>query len=453
MSPKKEGNSRRASPRKAEVAKIIPDIISNEGKNFDIQKINIKQDYNVINSNNAGFSSGVVSGSGDTTKRLKLRIKIKENGQEISGESTRDSGSQGIEPIKSPVGTSAPSVKIKLNFSRSSESVVSEQLSTTLTPLKIKTGKRGRPKKDKSAVMAAAIAASQPNELEREEKRSRRRAAQEKIKKSASSDTIKPSDNLKAVVDSDHFVIESESAPAGAKKRGRKSSVDVDGVLRKRRRRRVPGEDEDQDGLVDGRLRRRSNKSKSNEYIDITENNIRTSNDNEPRITSNTGIIGVPSFSPQETEFVQRSKTFLNIALQHDTFIYTSLLSNPFEVEKFKSIDDAVEKLAAFHVGMAAGQYNPEELIINARTGIETNHAEMLSSLQERYRSVIGAQASKKVATELLLLEQRLCLEEEKFLLVKLKNEYTARFLKPTSSSSAMSSSNFTSRSSTPNVM
>ena len=94
-----------------------------------------------------------------------------------------------------------------------------------------------------------------------------------------------------------------------------------------------------------------------------------------------------------------------------------------------------MEKLVAFHVGIGAGQFHFDEFNIkeeeeNVVLPYTDNHENVFNSLQDRYRSLLQSHASKKVPTELLLLEQRLCLEEEKFLLVKLKNEYATKFLK-----------------------
>lgn len=416
MSPKKE-TSRRSSPRKSEDQK----------------------DDNLVSPSKRKSNEGISSSSGASSSGsgLKLRLKVKSNSEESVSASVSKETSANSNVTNS--GSSGVKI-IKLNFSRSNESVPE----SPTEPKKI--GKRGRPKKDKSAVLAAAIAASQPNEIESEERRSRRRAAEEKIKRSVSSDVI--SSNNVVIVD------EIKEQLDGERKKGRKS-IDAgegeEGGDRKRRRRRKVGvEDKDDTGSNGskesiGSIRR----SRSNEYVEITDNN----NNQENSRTIVNPITLTTSFNPHETEFIQRSKTFLNISLQHDTFVYTSMLTNPLEVDAFKSTEDMVERLAAFHVGYGAGQYIPEELnneLFESRI-CKDEHLESFSALQDRYRQVVHSQSSKKVPTELLLLEQRLCLEEEKFLLVKMKNEYAARFLKPTTTASGTGSSVAgTSRSTTP---
>lgn len=384
MSPRK--GSKRTSPKKVEETEV----------NFDKKESPTKQDKNK--------STG-----------LKLRLKVS------SSESTSS-----LIPVSS-VESVKIVPKIKLNFSRSNESVVSEVT-------KKQPGKRGRPKKDKSAVKAAAIAASQPNELESEERKSRRRAAEEKIKKSASMDSI---------ISSTSNAFEGDTEGEGGKrKRGRKPNNETadneNGKEIKRRRRRGGGSENKLTSSLS---------LKSSEFIDITEVGPVST-----RSTTNNNFVPmIPSaLNPQETEFIQRSKTFLNIAMQHDSFLYTSTLANPMEVSAFKSTEDAVEKLMSFHVGIGAGHYNPEELENRAMNTITMDdHMKKYEELQEKYRAVVHDQSTKKVATELLLLEQRLCLEEEKFLLVKLKTEYAAKFMRGSTSSVGFGSSG-SSRPSTP---
>lgn len=337
---------------------------------------------------------------------LKLRLKMKESEESVVVEN------------KPP----AVVPKIKLNFSRSNESVVNEEVGAA--PSKAP-GKRGRPKKDKSAVIAAAIAASQPNEIESEERKSRRRAAEDKIKRTASGEDI---------------IITSTNTAEGEgikKRRGRRpknyeNDAEVGGETDGRRRRRRRRSSEDDNGDENGNSARRQ--MKTSDFIDITSSvrNVMPSN---------------TSYSPHENDFIQRSKTFLNISMQHDAFLYSSLIGNiGGEIGgRFGGFDDVVERLVPFHMGITAGQYSETELsAVNEGIAADAEkHASAFAQLQERYRSVLQGQSSKKVPTELLLLEQRLCLEEEKFLLVKLKNEYAAKFLKSNSNmGSSMSSVN-----------
>lgn len=350
--------------------------------------------------------------------KLKLRLKVNEATSTFSATdtSTTNTSTANTSTTTNPPAASSqsPSLgpKIKLNFSRSNESVIEAPVTAAAK------GKRGRPKKDKSAVKAAALAASQPNEAESEERRSRRRAAEEKIKRS--------NDPIVTIVNVATNIQEGDGAEKDSRKRGRTDTNE------KRRRRHTAANPahSSSSSSTDS-----IGKKNSSEFVEITDNQSNTPNQIANPTTSS-------SFNPHENEFIQRSKTFLNISLQHDTFMYTGALSNPLEVDRFRSIEDAVEKLGAFHVGIGAGQFKNEELEgadvqISEKFAV---HADNFEMLQDRYRSILHAHASKKVPTELLLLEQRLCLEEEKFLLVKLKNEYATKFLRGPSSSSLASS-------------
>lgn len=53
--------------------------------------------------------------------------------------------------------------------------------------------------------------------------------------------------------------------------------------------------------------------------------------------------------------------------------------------------------------------------------------AEDINKLKGRFNDFVLAEKNKEIATELLVLEQRLCLEEEKFLYAKLKSEYNKK--------------------------
>ena len=405
MSPRKSNNnSKKSSPKKAEEA----------------------VNYNYTSNNDESPSKQVKKSTG-----LKLRLKVSSTeSTSLPSASTAASTSASVDDL-SILREVKLVPKIKLNFSRSNESVVGK-----------KSGRRGRPKKDKSAVIAAAIAASQPNELESEERKGRRRAAEEKIKKSASMDSV-------TSAASSTFEGDNEGdGGSGKRRRGRKTTgetEEVDGEEGgKRRKRRGSNETKNNSAVP-------RQQYKSNDFIDITDgSSIRTNTVN----TTSTIVHPTPSASnPHETEFIQRSKTFLNIAMQHDTFLYTSNLANPLDVTAFKSIEEAVEKLLAYHVGIGAGQYSQEELDGKFMDIVDVDeeggkHIKKYEELQEKYKSVVHSQSTKKVPTELLLLEQRLCLEEEKFLLVKLKNEYAAKFMRG-SARMGMGSSG-TSRPSTP---
>lgn len=369
-------------------------------------------------NNNYTNESSIKQVKKSTGLMLRLKVSSSESSTSVSKASSVEDLSISQEVKLVP--------KIKLNFSRSNESVVLDK----------KSGRRGRPKKDKSAVIAAAIAASQPNEILSEERKIRRRAAEEKIKKSASMDSVTSAASS---------TFEGDNEGDNKRIKGRERSDETEEVGGKRRKKRR-GSNETKNTIT--ALPRQQ--YKSNDFIDITDgSNIRPNAVNTASTTS-TIVHPTPSASnPHETEFIQRSKTFLNIAMQHDTFLYTSNLTNPLEVTAFKSIEEAVEKLLAYHVGIGAGQYSQEELegkFMDIVDEDDRKHVKKYEELQEKYKSVIHGQSSKKVPTELLLLEQRLCLEEEKFLLIKLKNEYAAKFMR---GSSGMGSSG-TSRPSTP---
>ena len=357
-----------------------------------------EEEPKIENSGGAGEKGKISSG----TTKLKLRLKV----NEVISTSPQSSPSPSLGP------------KIKLNFSRSNESV---EVPPSIVVVKAK-GKSGRHKKDKSAVIAAALAASQPNEAESEERKIRRRAAEEKIKNSVDTNSISSNVN-----------VEDEVMTGGSetRKRGRKAKEveeEIDGK-RKRNRSKLGG----QNSFSSSSSSMESiSKKNSSEFVDITDGPPTNHQmpANASSLTSATTATATNSFNPHENEFVQRSKTFLNISLQHDTFMYTSVLSNPWEVERFTSIEDAVEKLVAFHVGIGAGQFTSDEFTSILPPVGSDQHESTFSTIQARYRAILQSHAAKKVPTELLLLEQRLCLEEEKFLLVKLKNEYASKFLK-----------------------
>lgn len=145
------------------------------------------------------------------------------------------------------------------------------------------------------------------------------------------------------------------------------------------------------------------------------------------------------SVSAQENDLVLRTKSALNIAAQHDCFLYHTAVASPLQ-GPFRTLAEAVETLAAFHVAAGSGYYD-ERAVVDGH--VARDHGAAYAGLVERFRESVHAVAAKKVPSELLLLEQKLCLEEEKFLLIKLKQEYFARF----SSSSHGSASSLASRS------
>jgi hypothetical protein len=145
-----------------------------------------------------------------------------------------------------------------------------------------------------------------------------------------------------------------------------------------------------------------------------------------PPETSSNLTLALPSVivTVQENELIQRTKAALNIAVQHDFFSYSTATSTPLQAA-FTGLGEAVESLAAFHLALNAGFYHEQQLV---EQHAPLDHDSDFNSLTARLQASIHASSSKKVPSELLLLEQKLCLEEEKFLLVKLKNEYYARF-------------------------
>lgn len=91
----------------------------------------------------------------------------------------------------------------------------------------------------------------------------------------------------------------------------------------------------------------------------------------------------------------------------------------------FSSKQDMIERLLPFHLlSMADIQVyippNPSGISID-------NVNEEMQKLKSSFESLIRHQNQQSIPTELRLLEQRLCLEEEKFLLEKMRNEYKRR--------------------------
>ena len=278
--------------------------------------------------------------------------------------------SSSTEQVSAPASSEKPTMKIKFTLSKSSSAEVDEVEASK---------KRGRPRKDPKAIHEAALAASTPNESELQERKSRRQAAEEKIRKSISAEVI----SAAAVV---------EAAPVGK--------------------------------------RAKLGKSHSNDYVDILGGrrdlssmpaSMSSSTSSMPSTTTSVSSAASFAMNPNENEFVQKSKNTLNVTLQQDQGAIQAPVFTPFA-----SFADAVERLLPYHLALNAGQYEDDAGLKRLDPAeLEASYA----SLVNRFKSIIHAQHSKPVSTELLLLEQRLCLEEEKFLLQKMKSDYNARYM------------------------
>lgn len=91
----------------------------------------------------------------------------------------------------------------------------------------------------------------------------------------------------------------------------------------------------------------------------------------------------------------------------------------------FSSKQDMIERLLPFHLlSMADIQVyippNPNGLSME-------NVGEEMEKMRLAFQTLIHSQNQQTIPTELRLLEQRLCLEEEKFLLEKMRSEYKRR--------------------------
>jgi hypothetical protein len=262
-------------------------------------------------------------------------------------------------------------MKIKFTISKSSSAETEKEDAAAAAAQK----KRGRPRKDPKAIHEAALAALTPNQSELQERKIRRQAAEEKIRKSVSADGI--------------YVMAAAAATEAA----------------------LPGK------------RVKLEKSLSSDYVDILGSRRELSSMPASLSSSTSSMPSAASFvmNPNENEFVQKSKNTLNVALQQDQgMIYAPSFA------PFAGFSDAVERLLPYHLALNAGQYDSDATLKRA----EPAHLEYsFSALLARFKSAIHAQHSKPVCTELLLLEQRLCLEEEKFLLQKMKSDYNARYM------------------------
>jgi hypothetical protein len=109
------------------------------------------------------------------------------------------------------------------------------------------------------------------------------------------------------------------------------------------------------------------------------------------------------------------------------------MVTRPDASKTFESWRDVPEKLVPYWLMLS-----PIDSALHAPTlkshnsEIEqpdrsTRLAEEVTKLRSRYEQVKIKERNKEIATELLVLEQRLCLEEEKFLYAKLKSEYNKK--------------------------
>lgn len=279
-----------------------------------------------------------------------------------------------------------PTMKLKLTLSKSSSNE-----ETTKAADSVPGKKRGRPRKDPNAVKAAAVAASMITETEIQERKSRRVAAEERIRKSVSMDIISSND-----------VTGEEEAEV---RRGRKPKIT----------KSASAEYLDILGGKTTTLYTSGTTSSTGYSSSLASSSLSSSNSSLPPVQTSSFV------NPNESEFVQKAKNILNVAFQQD---HGSLQQPSFA--PFASIADAVERLLPYHLALNAGQYDTDaSFTITPNEDIQA----ALSALETRFQSIIQTQHSKRVPTELLLLEQRLCLEEEKFLLQKLKSEYNARYM------------------------
>lgn len=284
-----------------------------------------------------------------------------------------------------------PTMKLKLTLSKS---LSNEETTKVVDPVPSK--KRGRPRKDPNAVKAAAVAASMITETEIQERKSRRVAAEERIRKSVSMDIITSND-----------VTGDEETEV---RRGRKPKII----------KSASAEYLDILGGKPTQIYESGSASSTGYSSSLASSSLSGSTSSLPPV-NNTTTSSSSFVNPNESEFVQKAKNILNVAFQQDQ---GSLQLPSFA--PFASVADAVERLLPYHLALNAGQYDTDaSLTITPNEDIQA----ALSTLETRFQSIIHTQHSKRVPTELLLLEQRLCLEEEKFLLQKLKSEYNTRYM------------------------
>lgn len=89
----------------------------------------------------------------------------------------------------------------------------------------------------------------------------------------------------------------------------------------------------------------------------------------------------------------------------------------------FSSKQDMIERLLPFHLLSMADI----QVYIPPNSSSIDNVQEEMQKLKASFETLIRNQNQQPIPTELRLLEQRLCLEEEKFLLEKMCNEYKRR--------------------------
>lgn len=313
------------------------------------------------------------------TPSLKIRLKAPGSGSLASSTDSATSAATAASE-KQPM-------KIKLTLSKSSSAEGPAQPEAAVPAVGQK--RRGRPRRDPQAIKEAAVAAATPNETEIQERKIRRQATEEKIRK----------------------------------------SVSMEGI--------VTGAPEDSDANERQKKRSRMSKSFSSDYVDIVGGrrdlasmpaSMSSSTSSMPSAaaaaSSSASAAPLPptfSVNPNENEFVQRSKNILNVALQQDQGSVQTPVLTPFT-----SLTDAVERLLPYHLALNAGQYEED---VSLQPLDQDNLESSYQNLVARFKTIIHNQHSKPVSTELLLLEQRLCLEEEKFLLQKMKNDYNARYM------------------------
>lgn len=103
-------------------------------------------------------------------------------------------------------------------------------------------------------------------------------------------------------------------------------------------------------------------------------------------------------------------------------------VSRPDTATSFESWEDAVARVLPFWLVLGPVRDAPrsEAMASDAESLSRTARAE-IERIRGRLHAQLDAERRKPVAAELLVLEQRLCLEEEKVLCARLKAEYTQR--------------------------
>ncbi|PJF19228.1 hypothetical protein PSACC_00964 [Paramicrosporidium saccamoebae] len=109
------------------------------------------------------------------------------------------------------------------------------------------------------------------------------------------------------------------------------------------------------------------------------------------------------------------------------------MVTRPDASKTFTSWEDVPEKLVPYWLMLSpidsalhAPTLKSQTLEVE-QSDRSTRLVEEVTKLRSRYEQVTIKERNKEIATELLVLEQRLCLEEEKFLYAKLKSEYNKK--------------------------